>query len=358
MAKVTRWREDGESYTQQYRAPCLAPGFNPDPEVTILFLERDIKCENGSYHMALAINPNGREVAIRLLEWGLDPNSEPGSVIHRVVGSHDPELITLFLDNGARIDASHGRNFGSLTHAAIGNPDPAVLALVLARGADPNAQLRDGETPLYWIAQSREPDIQKITILLEHGADVSLAGPYDRTPLHVVQSPEVADILIQNGASLDSRMRIWNEDQPGETPLHVAANSGNLELATLLLDRGADVDDQSFLSGTPLHRAVDGGFDNIEMLGLLLDRGASVNAIRPIDNYTPLTLAAEELDNYLYRYRGWSLERGPKAQDILRLLLDRGAHVAAESREGQTACDIVRDSRFSNIDQFTEILCP
>jgi ankyrin len=63
----------------------------------------------------------------------------------------------------------------------------------------------------------------------------------------------------------------------GFTPLHIAAHYGNVNIANLLLDRGANVNfAASKHSITPLHVAAKWGRAN--MVTLLLERGAEMDA--------------------------------------------------------------------------------
>jgi hypothetical protein len=60
------------------------------------------------------------------------------------------------------------------------------------------------------------------------------------------------------------------------TPLHLAAWQGHVEVARLLLDRGADPNARGEFGSTPLHYAVKHRVD--EVVALLLDRGANPDA--------------------------------------------------------------------------------
>ena len=105
---------------------------------------------------------------------------------------------------------------------------------------------------------------------------------------------------------------------PRMTPLHVAVDQENLELCTLLLDRGGDgvVDVKNQHGSTALHEAV--WLQNDELCTLLLDRGAAVNATDD-DGETPLHTAVRQANKAL-----------------CTLLLDRGGDVHAKNCCGDT----------------------
>jgi ankyrin repeat protein len=75
-----------------------------------------------------------------------------------------------------------------------------------------------------------------------------------------------------------------------DTPLHLAAESGELKVCELLADQGADVNTPDAAGDTPLHKAASGG--NPRVVRLLLDRGAKPDA-RNAAGKTPLDLAEE-----------------------------------------------------------------
>ncbi len=104
----------------------------------------------------------------------------------------------------------------------------------------------------------------------------------------------------------------------GETPLHIAAEGGDRDVAGLLIARGADVNASDSIRGdTPLHYAAR--HRAVAVAGVLLAHGADVNAPNR-KGRTPLH-AATVLG----------------ARAIAELLLDHGGDVNARDKRGRTA---------------------
>jgi ankyrin repeat protein len=96
----------------------------------------------------------------------------------------------------------------------------------------------------------------------------------------------------------------------GTTPLMQAALYGDADSVRLLLQQGADPNIRNEAGATALMWAVD----NLEKTRLLIEGGADVNA-RSDDGRTPLLIAAGLFGN----------------KEVVKLLLDRGADLAAKS---------------------------
>ncbi len=128
--------------------------------------------------------------------------------------------------------------------AAVGGlPDPARLANVLASGANPNAK-ESGRTALDLAVGLGYVD--KVRILLEHGANPNIPGdpdPNDEgrfcTPLIGAvrhdSRRELVELLLRGGADPNQ------PDNLGMTPLMYASTFGATEIVKLLVESGADV---------------------------------------------------------------------------------------------------------------------
>ncbi|MBA8666815.1 ankyrin repeat domain-containing protein [Holosporaceae bacterium 'Namur'] len=92
---------------------------------------------------------------------------------------------------------------------------------------------------------------------------------------------ELANILINKGAAINAT------DSRGNTPLIFAAESGDISSMQLLLSKGADVNIQNREGNTALMLAI-----NAEVVKLLIKNGADIN-IENNTNRTALNIAIE-----------------------------------------------------------------
>ncbi|HVX16370.1 MAG TPA: ankyrin repeat domain-containing protein [Pirellulales bacterium] len=116
--------------------------------------------------------------------------------------------------------------------------------------------------------------VDLLRLLIEHGADVERVRLLGR--LDDAERP-VADLLIAHGKKVPHWMlpRACRPD----------VSSNELHRVTVLLDYGASLEDRGRYGLTALHYAVRGG--KLPLIKLLLERGAHVNALDE-DGLTPL----------------------------------------------------------------------
>jgi ankyrin repeat protein len=94
---------------------------------------------------------------------------------------------------------------------------------------------------------------------------------------------EIATILLDAGAEVNGLT------QYHYSPLYAAARFGHVEMVELLLGNNANVDSRDFWGQTPLYRASE--TERVEIVKLLLDAGADVNS-KNMYNQTPIHQAA------------------------------------------------------------------
>jgi ankyrin repeat protein len=150
----------------------------------------------------------------------------------------------------------------------------------------------------------------------------------NRTPLHLAHSPEIAAVLIENGANVNLK------NESGSTALMIAVSNGMLDFVKLLIKHGADVNALDVESNSSLHIACNTMIDNFEIVKMLIESGAKVNS-RDKEGRTPLMIAS----------LGDFCEGGecyPSNKRIIRLLLKYGADLNIKDNNNETALDYAK----------------
>ncbi|KAK3998138.1 ankyrin repeat-containing domain protein [Cladorrhinum sp. PSN332] len=117
---------------------------------------------------------------------------------------------------------------------------------LLEAGADPNLETRYGDrtlSPLYWAAAWPEPSREAVKFLLHHGAkpDMEFRSGYTVLGQLVKEGEaEEAEIFL---TGCEGKIDPNSPDSSGRRPLDVAAESGKLEMASLLVRFGAKLED-------------------------------------------------------------------------------------------------------------------
>jgi ankyrin repeat protein len=293
----------------------------------------------------------------------------------------DRDAVRLLLDAGADINQTTEYGWTPLL-AAVQNRRYRLAADLLERGADPNIANKGGWTPLYIAADNRNieagdyptrrPDMDHMALiarLLDKGANPNLrmasstetrtifthqwlyedgATPF----LRAAQSGdlELMRLLLDHGADPSIAT------EHGVTPLMVAAGIGWVEGVTyewspeqayqavqLLLELGADVNAQDVMDGrTALMGAAHKG--RTDVIELLVAHGADLG-LRDIGSRDSIhalygtTWQAVDYADGLVRVGVQSATERPQAAALLRrLMAERGLRPPAEGRTLESIC--------------------
>lgn len=205
-------------------------------------------------------------------------------------------------------------NHPTVLLAAVAARLSEIVELLLECKAKPDLEVGNGGPPLYIAIESTACDC--VRMLLKHGADAS-APIHGKSPIALasrVDANAIVRVLLENGADPNSE----SLEADGVTLLADVAGTSNVELASILLTFGANVDGKA--TCRPLFSAA--ACNRISMTRLLLDSGADVNARNTVLE-TALHQLASRKDHRLRRRLGKTRIK------IARDLLDAGADVNA-----------------------------
>ena len=340
--------------------PVVVTSRDDKTEILKLLLEAgadpDQKTSSTSPALIMAAIKGNSEAIRLLLEHGADPNITGyggNTALVRAVDSDCVECVRLLLEGGSDGSGEGSRNKTPLA-IAMENKNPEMIEVlrqyskpqigsgrdlyyalqqgdielfkaVLEYGVDPNARSEKGAIPLLTVAQKSkyQPKLTAIApeaakLLLEYGADPNLTSPTGHTALHLAAgsgNSEIALILIENGAD------ITLAPEGGWTPLFTAIQNKHNDIALELLAAGADPNQQAGkkYETSPLEAAARN--NNPEMIKALFEAGATLES------------GSRELTELI--------NRGADHPEVLRMLAETGVDLNQPDPRGRYPLAIV-----------------
>ena len=248
---------------------------------------------------------NGTPVDSRL-DCGLTP-------LHLATLFHHVDAVELMMSERADVSLADAEGNTALHMAAfLGHTD--VVRVLLKHAADPKVRNKLGFTASDLVAITWNPGLEDYY----HGVEKTLKTPLDLSTIRaerpkilkllVATSPEAEDSAptvslwqaamtgntaavrqhIAAGTDIDSK-----EDFGGSTPLMLAAIFDQHEVASILIDAGANLELKNNSGGTALH--VASFFSRPEMVELLLQAGIDSRQTNG-HGLTPLGVVTAEFD--------------------------------------------------------------
>jgi ankyrin repeat protein len=239
-----------------------------------------------------ARGPEGPTEATRKLHRAYQSGSEPAMVA--VLDEH-PDLAEMCRPDGL-----------TLLHQMAGHGALVIMKWLLDHGADVNRKSEQGWTPLDFAATGRGGDwlfdngtFERVAeLLVEHGAQLSplsaaALGRWDYLAKCSKQGlegngvleaavkgnhPEVLRRLLDLGLDPDDPTQVGHiaeQTWSAGGPLFQAVVLHRIEIARLLLERGADPNASVWTSGSPAYRAYEGR--NPEMIALIEQYGGWID---------------------------------------------------------------------------------
>ncbi len=265
------------------------------------------------------VAPDQRVTRERLEAWlaeGADLNQE----LANAVLASDIERVKFLVGKGADVNRRDAQGQAPV-HSAARQRKAEMLAAVLDLGADGSARDQDGLTALiYAVMRDHAPSVK---LLAERGADLEAMANGGFTPLGlaiVEDRYRAAMALIAAGAPVD-------------TP------SGAAKLTPLMLAAGKEGHRLSLGAGKDRIEKLDPRDPGtLEIARVLIGKGADVNAVAG-SGVTPLILAAAH-----------------NIAPIVGLLVQSGADVGLKTPDGKTAADVATANGNTNVVSLLRLL--
>ena len=230
------------------------------------------------------------------------------------------DVVELLIERKAEVDGRTLTGLTPLRAAAFGGHLDIVSCLV-EHGADVNAR-DDGEnTPL--MATCYNGHMNVATYLVEHGAKIHLQDEDGDTCLHYAAEGdhvEVVSKLLAVGAK-ENPDYVNARNNSGTTPLMKTCSYGNMNVATYLVDHGANIHLQDKNGNTCLHFAAEKG--HVEVVSKLLGLGAKENP-----DYVNATKHSGTTPLMITCYNGH--------MNVATYLVEHGANIHLQDKYGNT----------------------
>jgi ankyrin repeat protein len=302
----------------------------------------------GKSEVADAAMQGNRSGVRSLLQQNADVNApqvDGTTALHWAVQANDLELTELLIQAGAHVTSANQAGATPLLLATV-NGNAAIMERLITAGADPNAALtKSADTAL--MMASRTGKVDAVKVLLDHGAQVNAKETWGGTTALMwavsEHHPEVARLLIEHRADVNAKSNFVpsasgrgfegtapvapKPNQPIEefasgllTPLMFAAREDDIESARLLVKAGADVNATGGDGKDALGLAIfDGSYD---VASLLIDSHAKVNQA-DAQRFTPLFWAVDRRNMETAPNFPWMVTTDPLP--LIQKLLDAGA---------------------------------
>ena len=194
-------------------------------------------------------------------------NSEGMNALHLAAASGWADTVRLLVKSGLGTEARTASGKTAL-HLAAQRGSAEVITALLRLGADIEAQDSSKETAL--VLATKGGHLEALECLLEHRCNVNVKGRFDETPLHYASedaNEPIMRLLLQYGSDIIAK------DRAGKTPLMTAVmRKGNSKALRFLLAKGSPCESVDVFGRTALHLASDG-----DIARILVDNGADMN---------------------------------------------------------------------------------
>ncbi|MEL3905872.1 MAG: ankyrin repeat domain-containing protein [Treponema sp.] len=256
-------------------------------------------------HLAILLNADTGLITYLIEQnTGVNTADKAGNTpLHYAVSNNQPEIGGLLIKSGADIFTTNkqgespvklaftkqnGRELWLVTPETVRSTDSggstilhyaavwgntALIPLIIQQGGNSNAQNYKGETPLFSAVQADNREAVRFLFETDSQTDSRARDFLGNTVLHTAiswRSAGAAEEILQK--SPEPAALLNEKNSAGKTPLHIAAQQGDIPFLNLFLTYGADINADDREGKTPLTNAVLHGKNSTVLF--LLQHGA------------------------------------------------------------------------------------
>jgi len=333
--------------------PFFAPLGHIRPELRAnetlfgIFLEKGINyCDqqgNSLLHIAASMND---EIWVHFLcEIGCHPslrNLHGDTPLHIAARQNNSGIIEQLspriLRLGGSLDATNIEGYSAL-HLAAGYNALHAIDRLCAHGADKNLiNPQNGCTPLLSAIFFRHPHAVELLLCLKVSPNIQ--NRYGCTVTHAAMHlghKEIVELLLKHNA-------LMYENEIKETPVHIAARMGRIDILALFYERGIPLNQPNKDGYTPIHLAAIEGHEECCLFLLyktahFSESSCGINCLltiatkkkleRLVENLAPYCQNINSVDDDGYTTLDWAIMA--QSPSIVEILLRNGADLTFRS---------------------------
>ncbi|XP_033735456.1 poly [ADP-ribose] polymerase tankyrase-like [Pecten maximus] len=289
--------KDEDNFFNDIISEAFQMGVNKDTLESLILSCGDYKegfNEDKMNNIVFAVLRGHRDLAGKLMEDALNRGGFGFNFLHKDVLVFNNEDLKPFQSASVR---KKPFNNGAMTplHCACINPNTKYLEKLLSVEPDINLEDKSGRRPIHYAAgcESTAP----LELLIKKGANPNEVTKRRFTPLHYAcyaERPKNIDLLLKTAAAKNAaegdggdpmiaKWGIGGINRPNwETvcPIHIAVQSGNAEVVRSLLKHGVDVNKPLSAGKEKLSPLmISAGKGNLDIARLLIQAGAVVEQL-------------------------------------------------------------------------------